>query len=92
MTGIVGPGARLVDAVTGEQYTGDRLTGAVAAAAAQLPPTGVVVCPIRADAPSVLRYLAALTAGRPALVCDPTAAAGLAARLVPPRTSTRTSR
>lgn len=80
MTALIGPGARLVDAVTGEEYAGERLTGAVAAAAERLPPTGVVVCPIRADAPSVLRYLAALAAGRPALVCDPNAAAGLAAR------------
>ncbi len=77
---IVAPGARLVDGVTGEQYTGDRLTAAIAAAAAELPPAGVVVCPIRADAPSVLRYLAALTTGRPALVCDPAAATALTAR------------
>jgi acyl-CoA synthetase (AMP-forming)/AMP-acid ligase II len=80
VTGLIGPGARLVDAVTGEQYAGDRLTAAVEAAAAHLPAAGVVVCPIRADTPSVLRYLAALTTGRPALVCDPAAAAGLTDR------------
>jgi len=80
MTGLIGAGARLVDAVTGEEYAGDRLTGAVAAAGEQLPQTCVVVCPMHADAPSVLRYLAALAVGRPALVCDPNAAAGLAAR------------
>ncbi|WP_327000298.1 AMP-binding protein [Dactylosporangium sp. NBC_01737] len=80
MSGLIGPGARLVDAVTGEQYAGDRLTAAVAATAAQLPATGVVVCPIGANTPSVLRYLAAVAAGRPALVCDPNAAAGLTAR------------
>lgn len=77
---LIGAGARLVDAVTGEQYTGDRLTAALAAAAAQLPPAGVVVCPIRADAPSVLRYLAAVTTGRAALVCDPAPADALTAR------------
>ncbi|WP_433200146.1 AMP-binding protein [Dactylosporangium sp. CS-047395] len=74
-TGFIGPGARLIDAVTGTQYTGAQLT-----AAADLPKHGVVICPMRADAPSVLRYLAARAAGRPVLVCDPAAAGELAAR------------
>ncbi|WP_433040550.1 AMP-binding protein [Dactylosporangium sp. CS-033363] len=74
MTDLIGPGARVIDAVTGDEYTGDRLT------AADLPERGVVICPMRADAPSVLHYLAALAAGRPALVCDPAAADELTAR------------
>ncbi|MEV0127909.1 AMP-binding protein [Dactylosporangium sp. NPDC050688] len=77
---IVGPGARLVDAVTGEQYSGDRLTAAIAAAADRLPRTGVVVCPMRAGAAPVLHYLAALTTGRAALACDPAAAGDLTDR------------
>ncbi|MEU7871443.1 AMP-binding protein [Dactylosporangium sp. NPDC049140] len=78
---MIGPGARIIDAVTGDEYAGDRLITAIAAE--PLPPTGVVVCPMRADAPSVLRYLGARAAGRAALVCDPAAAAGLTQRFGP---------
>ncbi|GAA3287791.1 AMP-binding protein [Dactylosporangium vinaceum] len=73
MTGLVGPGATLVDAVTGETWSGERLTAAVEE-------PGLLVAPLRADGASVLRYLGALAAGRPVLACDPAAAAELTAR------------
>ncbi|MFI5907476.1 AMP-binding protein [Dactylosporangium sp. NPDC051541] len=73
MTELIGPGARIVDAVTGETWSGDRLAAVVAG-------SGVQVVPLRADGRSVRGYLGALAAGRPALVCDPAAAADLAAR------------
>nr|BFE58930.1 AMP-binding protein [Dactylosporangium thailandense] len=70
----------VIDAVTGVELSGDRLAAAIAAAAGRLPDTGVVVCPLRPEMDAVLRYLGALSTGRPALVCDPDAAGALTAR------------
>jgi acyl-CoA synthetase (AMP-forming)/AMP-acid ligase II len=86
---LIAPGARLLDAVTGAEWTGDRLATAVEAVAAGLRdlPAGAVVCLMRADDGAVLRYLGVRAAGRPAILWDPAATAdelaGLVARFAP---------
>lgn len=72
MTGLVTPGARLIDGLTGREYRGDGLRDAVDAIAAGLAalPDGLLVCLTRTDIASVLRYLGALAADRPVLLYD----------------------
>lgn len=70
---LVAPGARLIDAATGEQWSGaglDTAIGAVAAALRPLPP-GPVLCLTANDSASVLRYLGVRAADRPAILWDP---------------------
>jgi len=78
MTDLAAPGARLIDAVTGAQWSGARLHGAVGAVAAALErgPRGAVLCLTGNDAGSVLRYLGVRAAGRPAILWDPDTPAG----------------
>jgi acyl-coenzyme A synthetase/AMP-(fatty) acid ligase len=84
MKGLVADGARLVDARTGECRTGTELTAAITAAAEAVSalPEGVVLCLIRPDAASVLRYLGVLSSGRAALLWDPDAPADTVEALV----------
>jgi acyl-CoA synthetase (AMP-forming)/AMP-acid ligase II len=73
MSGLLTPGARVVEAATGQTWTGDALDTAVACVAAALEPApaGAVLCLTRNDAASVLRYLGVLAAQRPAILVDP---------------------
>jgi acyl-CoA synthetase (AMP-forming)/AMP-acid ligase II len=72
MVPLTDPRARLVDARDGTTLTGADLARAVAGASRQLDraPAGAVLCLVRSDAESVLRYLGALAAGRPAALLD----------------------
>lgn len=72
VAGLVSPEARLVDAATGRQWSGDRLTAAVDAVAEAVGalPAGPVLCLTRNDADAVLRYLGVRAAGRPAMLID----------------------
>jgi acyl-coenzyme A synthetase/AMP-(fatty) acid ligase len=75
--GLVAPGARLVDAPTGEVLAGGELAdrlAAVAGAYRELPAGPVFACSAL-DVPSVVRYLGAVEAHRPVALLDP----GLAA-------------
>lgn len=70
MLNVLAPGARLIDARTGDVLTGDALETAVDNAAADLveAPPGLAVVVMANDVASVVRYLGALRAGRPVLV------------------------
>ncbi|MCY1137520.1 AMP-binding protein [Actinoplanes sp. Pm04-4] len=63
------PGARVIDAVTGETLTEDMIAAAEAQLAGE--PGGVVFLPMQTTLPVVARYLAALRLGRPVLLLDP---------------------
>ena len=81
---LASAGARLIDAATGAEWTGDRLASTVDAIAASLAPlpAGPVLCLTRNDAASVLRYLGVWAAGRPAMLVDPSSSAADVADLV----------
>ncbi|MEQ4305621.1 AMP-binding protein [Plantactinospora sp. B6F1] len=70
MIPLPAPGARLIDAVTGETCSGARLDTALDAVVRALEPVppGVVVCPLPPELRPVLRYLGALRAHRPVVV------------------------
>jgi len=83
MINLVGPGARLVDAATGDVLTGDELETRIAAAAHQataLP--GVLFAHFPATIDAVVGYLGALRAGRPICLLDPDLHADIRDRLV----------
>jgi acyl-CoA synthetase (AMP-forming)/AMP-acid ligase II len=84
IAGLASPSARLIDGVTGAQWSGERLRAAVdavAAALASLPP-GPIVCLTANDVASVLRYLGVRAADRPAMLVDATIPAAELADLV----------
>jgi acyl-CoA synthetase (AMP-forming)/AMP-acid ligase II len=67
---LMHPGARVIDAATGETLTPDL----VDAAAAELARAeGVVFLPFATTVPAIARYLAALRLGRPVVLLDPDA-------------------
>lgn len=84
IAGLASPSARLVDAATGTQWSGDRLRAAVDAVAAALEPRppGPVVCLTGNDVASVLRYLGVRAAARPAMLIDASIPAAELADLV----------
>ncbi|XVV13170.1 AMP-binding protein [Actinoplanes sp. CA-131856] len=63
------PGARVVDAATGETLTEETIEAAAAVLAEE--PGGVVFLPIETTVASIARYLAALRLGRPVVLLDP---------------------
>ncbi|GID30233.1 AMP-binding protein [Paractinoplanes brasiliensis] len=66
---LLHPGARVVDAATGETLTEDMIEAAAAALASE--PGGVVFHPFETTLPSIARYLAAFRLGRPVVLLDP---------------------
>ncbi|MET0423854.1 MAG: AMP-binding protein [Actinoplanes sp.] len=66
---LLHPGARVIDAATGETLTEDMIS----AAAAELAGETVVFLPIATTVASIARYLAALRLGRPVVLLDPEA-------------------
>ena len=64
---LLHPGARVVDAATGERLT-PRL---IDAAAAAIDGERLVFLPMPTTVPAVARYLAALRAGKPVVLLDP---------------------
>jgi acyl-CoA synthetase (AMP-forming)/AMP-acid ligase II len=66
---LLHPGARVIDAATGEALT-EQMIDAAAAELAGLP-GAVVFQPIATTVPDVARYLAALRLGRPVVLLDP---------------------
>lgn len=73
---LLHPGARVIDAATGETLTEDLIEAAAAELAATEPATdrgGVVFLPFTTTVPAVARYLAALRLGRPVVLLDPEA-------------------
>lgn len=73
MTGLLHPDARLVDAANGAMLAGVDLQDRVAELAAGLDrePPGTVLAAMPTTVPAVLRFLAALHAGRPIALVDP---------------------
>lgn len=71
--GLVSHGARLVDAISGAELTGDGLARRIAsvAHAYRALPAGPVFACSALDVPSVLRYLGAVEARRPVALLDP---------------------
>jgi acyl-CoA synthetase (AMP-forming)/AMP-acid ligase II len=72
-TDLVAPGARLIDATTGNVLTGDGLTaasGAVAVALSELP-AGAIFARTGVSTGAVLRYLGCWAAHRPVALLDP---------------------
>lgn len=65
---LLHPGARVIDAATGETLTEEMID----AAAEQLA-DGVVFLPFETTVPAIARYLAALRLGRPVVLLDPDA-------------------
>lgn len=84
VAGLASAGARLIDAASGAEWTGDRLASEVDKVAAALAPlpAGAVLCLTRNDAASVLRYLGVWAAGRPAILVDASSPAADVAELV----------
>jgi acyl-CoA synthetase (AMP-forming)/AMP-acid ligase II len=81
---LLHPGARLLDAVSGELLGGDELrarVGALAGELAALPP-GVLFHRCAQDVPGVVGYLAAFTAGRAVAMIDPSVDPEIVADLV----------
>jgi acyl-CoA synthetase (AMP-forming)/AMP-acid ligase II len=81
---LVGVGARLIDVASGRTLTGEELDAEifrVAAALGELPP-GVLFVRMSVDLTSVVRYLAALDAGRAVALIDPALDLDLLAGLV----------
>jgi acyl-CoA synthetase (AMP-forming)/AMP-acid ligase II len=66
---LLHPGARVIDAATGETLTEEMIDTAAAELAAE--PGAVVFLPIASTVPCVARYLAALRLGRPVVLLDP---------------------
>lgn len=73
MTRLLGDGARLIDVAGGRTLAGGQLTAEVAAEVDKLGslPGGVLFARTSVDLPSVLRYLAAVEAGRAITLIDP---------------------
>jgi acyl-CoA synthetase (AMP-forming)/AMP-acid ligase II len=71
--GLLQPGARLIDAASGETIGGADLRARVAEVAARLGalPPGVLFARTSIDVPSILRYLGAFAAGRAVALLDP---------------------
>lgn len=69
---LLAPGARLVDATSGEVLAGPELRAAVDRIAAELGslPPGVLFARTSVDVPSVLRYVAAFESGRAVALLD----------------------
>ncbi|NKQ53494.1 AMP-binding protein [Amycolatopsis sp. K13G38] len=70
---LIGDGARIIDATSGQTLAGERLTAAVLREAESLAalPQGVLFARTSIDVPSVLRYLAAFEGGRALALLDP---------------------
>ncbi|HEX5201972.1 MAG TPA: AMP-binding protein [Actinoplanes sp.] len=68
---LLHPGARVIDAATGETLTPELVDAAADALAAE--PGAVVFHPIATTVPGIARYLAALRLGRPVVLLDPEA-------------------
>lgn len=68
---LLHPGARVIDAATGETLTEELIEAAAAELAAE--PGGVVFLPFATTVPAVARYLAAFRLGRPVVLLDPDA-------------------
>jgi acyl-CoA synthetase (AMP-forming)/AMP-acid ligase II len=70
---LLHPGARLIDATSGEVAGGAELRAMVDAAAAGYAgrPAGVVFALMRTDIPTIARYLAAIEVRRPIALLDP---------------------
>ncbi len=68
---LLHPGARVIDAATGETLTPASVDAAEAELAAE--PGGVVFLPFATTVPAIARYLAALRLGRPVVLLDPDA-------------------
>ncbi|MFI5894420.1 AMP-binding protein [Actinoplanes sp. NPDC051513] len=66
---LLHPGARVIDAATGETLSADLVRAAADALAAE--PGAVVFHPISTTIPDIARYLAALRLGRPIVLLDP---------------------
>jgi acyl-CoA synthetase (AMP-forming)/AMP-acid ligase II len=66
---LLHPGARVIDAATGETLTDELIDAAAAELTAG--PGGVVFLPFATTVPSIARYLAALRLGRPVVLLDP---------------------
>ncbi|PXY31842.1 AMP-binding protein [Prauserella muralis] len=73
MSSLIGDGARLVDAPTGQVLEGDELVAEVLRAGERLAalPPGVLFARIGADLDGVLTYLGAFEAGRAVALLDP---------------------
>ncbi|MEV6968957.1 AMP-binding protein [Hamadaea sp. NPDC051192] len=83
MISLVGPGARLVDAASGDVLAGEELADRVAAAAEQAAAwPGVLFAHFPATVDAIVGYLGALQAGRPICLLDPDLHADLRDRLV----------
>jgi acyl-CoA synthetase (AMP-forming)/AMP-acid ligase II len=65
------PGARVLDAATGETLTSEKIDAAAAALGAE--PGAVVFHPISTTISDIARYLAAVRLGRPVVLLDPDA-------------------
>jgi acyl-coenzyme A synthetase/AMP-(fatty) acid ligase len=65
--------ACLVDAASDETLSGKRLSAAVdeVVRALDAAPPGVVICPVVNEVPAIVRYLGAVRAGRPVILCEP---------------------
>jgi acyl-CoA synthetase (AMP-forming)/AMP-acid ligase II len=83
-TDLIGPGATLVDGRTGRRLTGPELDETIAAGAADLAglAPGAVFARAGTDVRSILRYLAAWSAGRAVALLDPDLAPATLAELV----------
>jgi acyl-CoA synthetase (AMP-forming)/AMP-acid ligase II len=68
---LLHPGARVIDAATGETLTEELIDAAASALAAE--PGAVVFHPIETTVAGVARYLAALRLGKPVVLLDPAA-------------------
>ncbi|TMK43426.1 MAG: acyl--CoA ligase, partial [Actinobacteria bacterium] len=84
MSGLLQPGARLIDAASGETIGGADLRARVAEVAARLGalPPGVLFARTSIDVPSILRYLGAFAAGRAVALLDPSLEPAVLADLV----------
>jgi len=66
---LLHPGARVIDAVTGETLTEELIASAAAELSAD--PAAVVFLPVATTVPSIARYLAAQRLGKPVVLLDP---------------------
>ena len=73
MSELIRPGARLIDAASGETIGGTDLRDRVAEVASRLGalPPGALFARTSVDVPSILRYLGAFAAGRAVALLDP---------------------
>jgi acyl-CoA synthetase (AMP-forming)/AMP-acid ligase II len=84
VSGLLQPGARLIDAASGETIGEADLRARVAGVAARLGalPPGALFARTAVDVPSILRYLGAFAAGRPVALLDPSLESVVLADLV----------